>query len=196
MKEESLKNDLINFSLRLLLVCALAAAGLSITYGATKENIAKMEVEEREEGARNVLEPAGLTPVEDAGLVDEVKGVSDDLAENTIAVFKGEDASGNVGGYAFVLKAKGYNFMTIAVGVDLDGKVIAVDVVKHDETPGIGSKPVDDEEYLSKYIGFGPDELKLKLDVDAYTGATFTSKGILSGVNLALEAFRAVNEGK
>lgn len=192
----TMTHDILNFSLRLLLVCSLAAAGLGITYGAAKNNIAKMELKEREDGARLVLEPRNLTAVEDADLLSKVQGASGNLNDNMIAVFRGEDASGNTGGYAFVLKAKGYNFMNIAVGVDQDGKVIAVNVTTNEETPGIGSVPAESQEYLDKYQGLGPDPLKLKVDVDAWTGATFTSKGILNGVNLALEAFNVVNEGK
>ncbi len=125
-KEESLWGDILNFGLRLMLVCAIAAAGLGLTYGAVKNNIAKMEQEEKEEGARKVLEAAGLTAVEDAELLAIVQGGSEDLEENMISVFRGENASGRTDGYAFVLKAKGYNFMTMAVGVDRKGKVTGV----------------------------------------------------------------------
>jgi RnfABCDGE-type electron transport complex G subunit len=195
-REESLWGDILNFSLRLLLVCALAAAGLGITYSAAKDNIAKMEKQEKEDGAIAVLEPLGLSPVDDPELLAEVKAASDDLNSGMYAVFRGEDASGRTGGYAFVLKAKGYNFMTMAVGIDKKGKIIAVDVVTQEETPGIGSVPAESEEYLAQYEGLGPDPLRLNVDVDAKTGATFTSKGIMNGVNLALEAFNVINEGK
>lgn len=188
--------DIINFGLRLMLVGALAAAGLGLTYGAVKENIAETEMKERVEGASKVLEAAGLSAVEDIDLLSRVQGISEDFADSMIAVFRGEDASGSLGGYAFVFEAKGYNFMTLAVGMGLDGKVIAVDVVKQEETPGIGSVPTENDDYLAQYQGMGPGALKLKVDVDAWTGATFTSNGICNGVNMALEAFEALGEGK
>lgn len=195
-KEESLWGDILNFSLRLMLVCAVAAAGLGLTYGAVKSNIEKMEQEEKEEGARKVLEAAGLTAVEDTGLLETLRGHSEDFSDNMISVFRGENAAGFTAGYAFVLKTKGYNFMTLAVGVDAGGEVIGVSVVKHEETPGLGSAPVESEEYLGEFEGMGPDALRLGVDVDAWTGATFTSRGILNGVNLALEAFKVIDEGK
>lgn len=195
--EESLWGDILNFGLRLMLVCAVAAAGLGLTYGAVRSNIDRMEQEEKEEGARKVLEAAGLEAFEDGELLEIVKGGSESLEENMISVFRGkENESGSTDGYAFVLKAKGYNFMTIAVGVDKGGKVIAVTVVKQEETPGIGSAPAESESYLAGYEGLGPGPLRLGEEVDAWTGATFTSNGILNGVNLALEAFEVINEGK
>jgi electron transport complex protein RnfG len=192
--------DILNFSLRLMLVCAIAAAGLGLTYGAVKSNIAKMDKQEREDGARDVLAPAGLTAVEvtpdnqaQYGIdLDSLKGQFPDLQ----GVFVGLDESGQPAGYAFVLQTKGYNFMTMAVGIDSQGKIISVKVIKQEETPGIGSTVADSEEYLSQYQGRGPDPLKLGEGVDARTGATFTSNGINNGVNLALEAYSAMQEGK
>lgn len=195
-REGGLWGDVCNFGLRLLVVCAVAAAGLGLTYGAVKSNIERMEQEEKEEGARKVLEAAGLEASEDPELLEAVKGGSESLEENVISVFRGEGASGSTDGYAFVLKAKGYNFMTMAVGVDGRGKVIAVTVVKQEETPGIGSAPTASADYLAGYEGRGPGPLRLGGEVDAWTGATFTSNGILNGVNLALEAFETIDEGK
>jgi electron transport complex protein RnfG len=181
--------DILDLALRLMLVCAVAAAGLGLTYGAVKSNIAKMEREEREEGARKVLEPAGLVAEEDAELLSWLQGDFPDLQ----GVFRGKDGSGGTGGYAFVVKSKGYNFMTLAVGVDSQGKIIGVATVKQEETPGLGSVPAQSEEYLSKYKGLGPEPPALKKDVDAWNGATFTSSGINKGVQMALEAFRELS---
>jgi electron transport complex protein RnfG len=184
--------DVLDLALRLMLVCAVAAAGLGLTYGAVKGNIAKMERQEREEGARKVLEPAGLTAEEDPELLSKLQDPFPDLQ----GVFRGKDGSGGIGGYAFVVKTKGYNFMTLAVGVDSQGKVIGVTAVKQEETPGLGSVPAQSEDYLSKYKGLGPEPPVLKKDVDAWNGATFTSTGINKGVQLALEAFRALSGGE
>ena len=181
--------DILDLALRLMLVCAVAAAGLGLTYGAVKSNIAKMEREEREEGARKVLEPAGLVAEEDAELLSRLQGDFPDIQ----GVFRGKDGSGGTGGYAFVVKSKGYNFMTLAVGVDSQGKIIGVATVKQEETPGLGSVPAQSEEYLSKYKGLGPEPPVLKKDVDAWNGATFTSSGINKGVQMALEAFRELS---
>lgn len=181
--------DVINFGLRLMLVCALAAAGLSLTYGAVKSNIEKMEAEEREEGARKVLEPAGLEAEEDSDTLAALKDDYPDLER----VFRGIKEDGDTGGYAFLVKSKGYNPMTLAVGIDLDGKIIGVSVVKQEETPGLGSVVAENEEYLEQYGGKGPDRIELGGgEVDAWTGATFTSTGINKGVNLALDIFEAL----
>ncbi len=180
--------DILNLALRLMLVCAVAAAGLGFTYGAVRKNIERMEREEREEGARKALEPAGLRAEEDPSLLEFLRGTIPDVE----GAFKGLDGSGTTAGYAFIVKAKGYNFMRLAVGVDAEGRITGVAVVKQEETPGLGSVPAQSEEYLGRYRGLGPQPPVLKKDVDAWSGATFTSGGINSGVRTALEAFERV----
>ncbi len=184
--------EVLNLALRLMLVCAVAAAGLGLTYGAVRSNIQKMEREEREQGAREVLEPAGLRAEEDQALLESLRGDFPDLQ----GVFLGKDGAGQTGGYAFIVKSKGYNFMVLAVGVDMEGKVIRVRVVKQEETPGLGSVPAQSEEYLDKYAGTGPQPPVLKKDVDAWSGATFTSAGINRGVGTALEIFGELQKGR
>lgn len=192
--------DILNFAGRLMLVCAIAAAGLGLTYGAVKNNIAKMDKQEREDGARDVLEPAGLKAEEVTQDNQAQYGIDLDALKRQFpdleGVFVGLDESGQPVGYAFVLQTKGYNFMTMAVGVDSQGRIISTTVIKQEETPGIGSTVADSKEYLSQYQGKGPGPLKLGEGVDARTGATFTSNGINKGVNMALEAFSVINEGK
>jgi len=71
----------------------------------------------------------------------------------------------------------------ITVSVELeDGKIVKVEITGNDETPGIGSKIV--EEYGDLFV-------ENNGMVDAYTGATFaqfTRKGVLEAMALALQA--------
>lgn len=71
----------------------------------------------------------------------------------------------------------------ITVTVTLtDGKIITVDIIGNDETPGIGSKII--EEYPALFV-------ENNGMVDAYTGATFaqyTRTGVFAAMALALQA--------
>ncbi|MDI6873010.1 FMN-binding protein [Candidatus Solincola sp.] len=181
----------LNLGLRLFLVCAVAAAGLGFTYTVVKDRIAQEEAKRRARAAEAVLSSIQAQPRESEELTALLQPAFPDL----LTVFEGLDEAGRRAGYAFVLKSKGYNFITMAVGVDMEGKVTGIKAVSNEETPGLGAVALDSEEYLSNFQGKGPEPLTLKVDVDAWTGATFTSKGITNGVNKALEMWRKLQEG-
>ncbi len=182
---------ILNLGLRLFLVCAVAAAGLGLTYSLVRDRIAREEAKRRARAAEAVLSTIPARPEESEELTARLQPDFPDL----ITVFVGRDDAGGKAGYAFVLKSKGYNFMTMAVGVDREGKVTGIKAVTNEETPGLGAVALDSEEYLAGFQGKGPEPLTLKVDVDAWTGATFTSKGITNGVNLALEMWKKLREG-
>lgn len=175
--------NIVDLGLRLMLVCLIAAVGLGFTYGLVKDRIDEMERKQREEACAEVLAPIDAEPRENAELTSSLQESYPDL----IGIFEGVNSSGEVVGHAFVVETKGYNFMTMAVGVDLEGKVTGVTVVTNEETPGLGGAVAQDREYLGQYEGMGPDPLLLGEDLDAVSGATFTSKGITNGVNMSLE---------
>lgn len=172
------------------MVCLVAAVGLGLTYSLVKNRIAEHELKRRSQAAEVVLAPIEARPTEDAELTASLQGSFPDL----IDVFEGEDASGNISGYAFVLKSKGYNFITMAVGVDSGGRVTGIKVVANEETPGLGKPAAENPEFLGQFEGKGPQSLTLKVDVDAVISATYTSRGITKGVNMALEMWKYIQE--
>lgn len=177
---------ILNLGLRLFLVCMVAAACLGLTYSLVKDRIAEQERKRRARAAETVLASLEATPQENEELASGLRGEFPDL----VSVFEGFDAAGSRVGYAFVLKSKGYNFITMAVGVSAEGKVTGIKAVSNEETPGVGSVAVESKQFLEQYQGKGPEPLTLRVDVDAYTGATYTSKGINNGVNMALEIWK------
>ena len=181
---------ILNLGLRLFLVCLVAAIGLGVTYALVKDTIAEQELKRRAEAAETVLASLEAQPREDPELAASLQAEFPDL----IGVFEGLDAAGGVVGHAFVLKSKGYNFITMAVGVDGEGKVTGIDIVTNEETPGLGAVAAEKPEFLEQFKGKGPDELTLKVDVDAVTSATYTSRGITKGVNMALEIWKRLQE--
>jgi len=181
---------ILNLGLRLFLVCLVAAAGLGLTYGLVKDRIAEQERRRRARAAETVLASLEATPQENEELTAQLQAEFPDL----LSVFEGFDASGARVGYAFVLKSKGYNFITMAVGVSAEGKVTGIKAVSNEETPGLGAVAVENKQFLQQYQGKGPQRLTLEVDVDAYTGATYTSKGINNGVNMALDIWEKMGE--
>lgn len=89
-------------------------------------------------------------------------------------------------------KATGEGFESIIEAVvirDGDGRIVHLTVGENeefDETEGIGSK-VKEQKFVNQFIGeTGPFEIGK--NVDAVTGATWSSKGVVFAVNAALES--------
>ena len=98
-------------------------------------------------------------------------------------------------GHALKIVASGsQGNIELRVGLDADGAVTGVSVVKHAETAGIGTKVVDNEPnnagvgVLDQFVGKSAADgtLSVGSNVDAITGATVSTKGITAGVNAAL----------
>ena len=184
--------NIVSLTVPLVVVCIVAAIGLGLTYAKVEGRIAEMERQEREEAGAAVLVPLGAEPEEDLELLESLQEDFPDL----IGVFKGIDDDGEVVGYAFVVETKGYNRLTAAVGVDGECKVTGIELVTNEETPGIGGAAIDSEEFMGQFLEKGPENLRLGVDVDAYSGATITSKGIIAAVNMALDICRDIKESQ
>ena len=102
----------------------------------------------------------------------------------------------NDGVLAFEVTVKGYKEgYTLLVGVD-KGAVAGVAVVSTgEETPNLGTKTAVPD-YLEQFKGYDKPvtivtaEPKNDGEIQAVTGATYSSKGVVKAVNIALEAYR------
>jgi len=88
----------------------------------------------------------------------------------------------------------------LIVGVKHDGqklRVTGVSIIEMSETPDIGTK-ADDPGFLGQFGGlaFGVVTGGGENSVEAISGATVTSRAVIAGVNLALEAAERVYNGE
>lgn len=96
-------------------------------------------------------------------------------------------------GSAFFVNVKGYKEgLKMLIGITPDGTIAGIKVTEHQETTGIGTKALNDD-YLSKFIGLS-GTVEIGSNVDAISGATYSAKGVASGVNAALAAYEQVKE--
>ena len=99
-------------------------------------------------------------------------------------------------GYAIKVVASGsQGNIEMMVGVDGEGAVTGVSIVKNSETAGIGSKVMENQNgVLDQFVGKSAADgtLVVGTNVDAITGATVSSKGVTAGVNAALAAAGAI----
>jgi electron transport complex protein RnfG len=89
----------------------------------------------------------------------------------------------------------------LMVGFTPDGKVRAVKVLEHKETPGLGDKmAVEGNPLFASFEGRNPSEMKLSVkkdggDVDALTAATITSRAYVDAVARAFNAMMQQSGG-
>lgn len=106
------------------------------------------------------------------------------------------------GTIAFEIITNGYskNGLDLLVAMNKDGSVKAVSVVSVTDTPGLGTK-VNDSAFLAQFSGkLGQltavkNQPKSDNEVQAVTGATYSSKGVTEAVNIAAQVYSQLNIG-
>lgn len=98
-------------------------------------------------------------------------------------------------GFALLVAPQGYSGkIEMLVGVDSSGKVSGLKILSHRETPGLGAN-IEKASFLEQFKGKrASDKIEPKVDVDAITGATISSRAVCQGVREALKAGRVGNK--
>ncbi|MCI8870991.1 MAG: RnfABCDGE type electron transport complex subunit D [Lawsonibacter sp.] len=99
-------------------------------------------------------------------------------------------------GYCIEVQTPGFGgVITMVVGVDLNGTVTGVAVTGHKETLDMGTQALD-KRYLDRFIGrSGTLHLSGPNSVDIVSGATVTSKAVITAVNRALSVAANLDTG-
>ena len=162
-------------SLVLTIICVVASALLVFAHELTKENIAEQK------------ELKFSSSVEALFGKTDSKLVEGDFGDGIEAVAVTPD-----GRTAIQVIADGYSKggINILVGIDADGKVSGIEFVSLGETPGLGSKVRDIPDFRERFYG----KANSPVEVDGISGATFSSKGMMKAVSLALEAYNTNKE--
>ena len=163
----------------LCVICIVITGALAATNSATAP-IIKAAKEEAERLARMELLP-------EADNFTQVEGIA---VENVNAVY----AADNGTGYVITSTAKGYGgTMTVMTSFDPNGTIKQMKVTEAAETQGIGSNVANNAAYWANYAGKdGTAPLALGTDVDAYAGATISSRALNNAVNSAIAAYNAI----
>ena len=170
----------------LLVICLVATALLALTNGATKQKTAENAVQ-KENLSRSLV-------------LSEAKEFSEiTRLENGMTYCVGKDGEKNVC-YVFTSGAKGYGgTVLVMVGMDTEGVITGIEILSHDETPGLGANSTKPD-FKNRFVGKSGTLTVSKTsndgqDVQAITAATITSKAVVSAVNAATAAFETVKGG-
>ncbi len=173
--------ETIRLGLILLIITVVAAGVLAVSNNLTKDKIAELEIEGSLAALKEIFTSADKFKSLDEGKLKEISESNSSVIE-IFEAYNGEDLAG----YAIKTMSKGFaGDLVVMTGFLKDGSVAGMRLLEHSETKGIGSKAAEPE-FSEKFIGKAVAE---EITVDTITGATYTTKGVLSGVNEAREVF-------
>lgn len=185
--------ETIKLGVVLLLFSVFAAGVLGFTNKMTSPIIEKREKEETEAAYKELLADAEEFEPFDQAKLQELQKKYNKLVD-VVKAKKGGETLGvlittNGGGYG--------GDITIMTGVK-DGKIVAIKVLKHKETPDIGTK-IDNKDFQDEFKDLSATEnvtlvatKKNDQDVEKISGSTVSSRGVIAAVNMAIDTYKEV----
>ena len=165
----------------LLAICAIVAAALAGINALTAPVITQRNAEKTQAAVEKVL-PGGGQLLE--SFPDETGLVK--------AVYSSDR------GYAVQVEPSGFGGKILMMVGIVDGKVYAIDIISHAETPSLGAVAAagssKGQTFRDQFVGMS-GVLQLKKSggqIDALTSATITSTAVMDGVNAALACAQAL----
>lgn len=173
--------DIIRMVVVLTLICAASGLTLSLIHRVTEAPIEYQTIKfVKEPAVKKVLTDYDNDPILDRKKI--VIGTDEQGRPIELTIFPAKK-KGETFAVAIEGRGKGFNgTIGVMVGVSKEGSLTDIGITSHSETPGIGSK-VTETTYTTQFQGLtATGELK----VDGISGATYSSKGVMSAVNQAL----------
>ncbi|MCF8062764.1 MAG: RnfABCDGE type electron transport complex subunit G [Deltaproteobacteria bacterium] len=190
--------ELLRMIIVLAVICGCSGLVLSFTNQVT--------LEQRE----NQL----LTYVQGPSIQSVLSGqeYDNDPIQDRFTVSLGEDDQGNpiemtvfpakkgddMVAMAYASSGMGYGGeIDVMVGFDREGNLAGVSIMTHAETPGLGARieePGFTEQFRNLEVKDGVQLSQDGGEVDGISGASFSSKGVVSAINKAVDVFPKVKE--
>lgn len=172
----------------LSLITTIVSALLIVTYNLTYVDTSGIITDELMEKCVYLMGEGDYSIVTDW----QADGYAIEKPENVEKLIKKADGS-----VAFQIVTSGYNKngLDLLIAMNDDGTIKGVSVVSISETPGLGTK-VNDAAFLDSLAGIGNSITIVKnapaneYEVQAVTGATYSSKGVAEAINIAIETYK------
>lgn len=185
-----LKNTLI-----MLCITLVAGGVLGFVYEITKEPIARMEMQKKQEANKKVFSAADSfseTPDEVKPLLDSFVFTNADIT-NCIEAY---DSAKEVLGYVIEVNAHGGygGDIVFQIGITNEGVINAISITDISETAGLGMKAGDVLAPQFRNRNVTTFEVvktgaTSESQIDAISSATITSRAVTNGVNAAVEFY-------
>ncbi len=180
----------------LTLIAAIAGAALGYTYMLTELPIRLAEKAKQESSIRKVAPEFDNSPAEEK--------ISRTLNDGSVLYIYPAKKNGEwMGAAVESFSNTGFSGkVSIMVGFEKDGTIRDYTVMKHAETPGLGSKMEEwfrQNKNKQSIIGKNPSSTRMSVskdggDVDAITAATISSRAFLDAITKAYNAYMDNND--
>jgi electron transport complex protein RnfG len=196
--------DILRMILVLAVFCVGSAGILAQVFDITKGPIAEAKAEEVRRAIRAVLPQYDNKADEE--FVDKVTGKDKKGQDIVTRIYIGKREDRVIGRAFVVVAPDGYSGdIEIMMGVDPAGTITGIEIISHAETPGLGAKIEDEEDWTGKGSGPGglvgktlANNLKVKKDhgeIDQITGATISPRAVVNAVKKGLEFHKTGFQG-
>ncbi len=181
----------------ILLVFSLVSAGvLGFVNSITDPIITEREAEEARKAYQSLLPEATDFEEVTGDEFAKYKANFSKLVKIVKALNNGETI-----GYLLTTNGGGYGGDITVVTAIVGEDVKAITILKHKETPQIGTK-VESKDFQAQYSGKKIGEpIGVKKenpganDIQAISGSTVSSRGVTAAVNMALDVYKELNNG-
>ncbi|UCG13145.1 MAG: RnfABCDGE type electron transport complex subunit G [Deltaproteobacteria bacterium] len=187
--------DLIKMVVVLAVICTTSGVVLSYVNTATEAPREYQYIKfVQEPSMKAVLSDYDNDPIKER--IKLVVGENEEGNPIETVVFPAKKG-GKTHAVAYSATAKGYHdLIEVMVGVDPDGTLTGISIMTHTETPGLGAR-IEEPEFTDQFQGLDVDTAKLSDEggqVDALSGATFSTAGVIAAVGSALEQFPQIKK--
>ncbi len=171
--------QMIKLGLILALYTSIACVSLAIVNNMTADAIKEGAQKELNEGLRTVFSDADTF-----SLVESSCTTTEGVQIN--AIYRAEKEGSTIGA---VVQATGntYDKATMLVGVSSDNTITSIHFLSLTDTPGFGQKATEPA-FKNQFIGKSTDDaFTIGKDIDAISGSTITTKGVIAIITNAVE---------
>ncbi len=194
---KKLESTFINMVIVLTTVSLIAAYALASVFNVTKEPIEQAALKKKLDAIAKVAPAFDNDPN-----ADMFKLVAFEAAAglDSLEVYPAKSAGKLVGYAVKSYTMKGFSgYIEVMIGFEKDGTIKGYSVLKHAETPGLGSKmPTwfsNEAKPSHCIIGKNPNNTKIQVskdggDIDAITAATISSRAFLDAIKRGYETLK------
>lgn len=178
------KSSLFNMVAALLTIAICSAAAIGYVYQLTEEPIAAAKKQKTLNAIRDMVGVFDNNPFDEKTLLSDGQTELYPARENGIITSVAVKAQSNAG---FGGKIE------LIAGISTDGTLIGYKIIEQNETPGLGTK-VTEHKFSSQFEGMDTRSGNFNLskdggEIDAVTGATISSRAVVSAVKKAVSAY-------
>lgn len=203
MENKKKQGSIIKDAIALFLITLIAGGLLGLVNQITLEPIANAKEKAKKEAYQAVMKDAASFEA-DEYITKKVEQSATAVEGTEITeVLIAKDSSGNTIGYVMsITDHEGYGGdITMSLGFDENINITGFEILSaSSETPGLGATCTD-ETFRNQFLGKGSEEIayvkgkpatKADNEIDALSGATITTKGIVKTVNAGISFLKGI----